>query len=99
MSRKPETTLVGKITTWLIAQGGWWVKVHGSPFQRAGIPDIIGCYEGRFIGIEVKCPGNGPTMIQDHTMKLLKKVGARVGVAYNVQEALDIRDGRRLYDE
>lgn len=96
---KPETSLVKKIMTWLEADGGWWMKVHGSPFQKAGVPDIIGCYKGRFTGIEVKMPGNYPTLIQRACMNLLKAAGARVGVAYSVEEALEIRDGRRCYDD
>ena len=91
---KPETALVKKMMMHLEAGGGWWVKIHGSPFQRAGIPDIIGCYQGMFIGIEAKMPGNYPSQIQQYCINLLKKAGARVGVAYSVEEALSIRDGR-----
>lgn len=36
--------------------GGFWFKVHGGPFQMAGLPDLLGCVQGRFIGIEVKRP-------------------------------------------
>lgn len=90
---KPETNLVKKIMVWLEADGGWWMKVHGSPFQKAGVPDIIGCYKGRFTGIEVKMPGNKPTLIQEKMIELLKKAGANVGIAYSVEEALSIRDG------
>lgn len=95
---KPETNLVGHMMDWLVAGGGWWVKIHGSPFQRAGIPDIIGCYKGRFTAIEAKIEGNSPTLIQQEVMKLLKQAGARVGVAYTVEEAISIRDGRSCYD-
>lgn len=77
----------------LEVEGGWWVKIHGSAFQQAGIPDILGCYTGLFIAIEVKCPGEVPTLLQGHCMKLLKKAGARVGVAYNVEDAIKIRNG------
>lgn len=41
---------------------------HFSPFQagmgRAGIPDIIGCHKGRFIGIECKAGKNKLTELQ-----------------------------------
>ena len=40
---------------------------HFSPFQagmgRAGIPDIICCYNGRFIGIECKAGNNITTAL------------------------------------
>jgi Holliday junction resolvase len=91
---KPETLLVRRIMDWLEASGGWWMKVHGSPFQKAGVPDIIGCYKGRFVGIEVKVGNNTPTLIQKSCIQLLKRAGARVGVAYSVEEAIKIRDGK-----
>lgn len=68
------------------------MKVHGGPFQAAGIPDIIGCWKGRFIAIELKIPGEVPTRLQSINLESLKKAGAKVGVAYSVEEALAIRD-------
>ncbi len=32
------------------------MKLWGGPFQRSGLPDIIGVYEGLFVGIELKNP-------------------------------------------
>jgi len=92
---KPETRLVGKMMDRLEAEGGWWMKVHGSIFQIAGVPDIVGCWKGRFIAIEAKMPGNIPSQIQAEVMKRLLIAGARVGVAYSVTEAVDIRNGWR----
>jgi len=31
---------------------GW--KVHGSPYQIAGLPDLVFCIHGLFIGLEAK---------------------------------------------
>lgn len=36
--------------------GGLWWKIHGGPHQAKGLPDIVGCYQGLFYGIEVKKP-------------------------------------------
>jgi Holliday junction resolvase len=91
--KQPETHLVTKIRERLQAEGGWWVKIHGGPFQQAGIPDIIGCYKGRFIGIEVKLDYNKPSGLQQLVLSELTKAGARCGVAYSVQQALNVRDG------
>jgi len=44
--------------------GGFWCKIHGGPFQKAGLPDIVGCVDGKFFGIEVKMPGKMPTVLQ-----------------------------------
>ena len=40
------------------------LKFIGEIFMRAGIPDIIACIKGRFIGIEVKDEGNKPSELQ-----------------------------------
>lgn len=33
-------------------------------YGASGVPDIIACYQGRFIGIECKANGNKPTALQ-----------------------------------
>ena len=52
---------------------------HFSPmmdgFGRSGVPDIIACYKGMFIGIECKAGKNEPTMLQKHNMDLIRKAG------------------------
>jgi Holliday junction resolvase len=93
LSKKPETKLSEDTQDRLNAEDGWWFKVHGSPFQKAGVPDIIGCYRGLFVAIELKMPGNGPSELQKHILDLLTKAGARCGVAYTIKEALQIRNG------
>jgi Holliday junction resolvase len=36
---------------------GWFVfKIHGSAYMMAGLPDLVVCAEGRFIGLETKMP-------------------------------------------
>ena len=32
----------------------WTLKVHGGMMQESGVPDLVMCIEGRFIGLEVK---------------------------------------------
>jgi len=56
---QPEAKLVKQIRSYLTAEGAWSAKIHGgdNPFQEAGLPDLIVCYRGRFIGLEVKVLG------------------------------------------
>jgi len=51
-----ESKLTTQIIKALKKHGGFWFKVHGSAYQTTGIPDIIGCYRGRFVAFEVKLP-------------------------------------------
>jgi Holliday junction resolvase len=90
-TKKPplERSIVKKTIEELRKRGGFWIKVHGSPFQMAGIPDIIGCYRGRFIAFEVKRDATGkPTALQDYTMKKIREAGGMASLIYTAEMAL-----------
>jgi Holliday junction resolvase len=69
---------------------------HFSPVQngmgRAGIPDIIGCFRGRFLGIECKAGKGKTTALQDLE---LEKIRQAKGFAYVVNET-NIHDLKEL---
>lgn len=78
MSSKPETKVVRGILEMLEASfPGFYFKTHGGLYQRIGLPDILGVHRGRFIGIEVKCPGKEDTITknQQKTLNLIKLYG------------------------
>ena len=58
---------------------------HFSPFQagmgRAGIPDIICCHNGRFIGIECKAGNNITTALQNRELAAIHAAGGFAFVA------------------
>jgi Holliday junction resolvase len=54
-----------------------------SGWMSNGVPDIIACINGRFVGIECKAGRNGTTAIQDKNLVSIKKNG---GVALIVNE-------------
>ena len=49
-----EQDIQRKIIKWLEGEGAYVVKIVSA--TKAGVPDIICCYQGRFIAIEVKTP-------------------------------------------
>ena len=63
-------------------------KEHGGQYGTAGIPDIICCYRGRFIGLEVKRPGNKLTRLQEVT---LDRIRAALGEAHMVTSVAEAR--------
>lgn len=107
MAKKGETLLQTKIQKAIKKKyGGWGVKIHGGPFQAAGIPDLIYCICGLFFAFEVKMPGTGRVSeIQRLTIERIVEQGG--GLAYvvtSVEETLSaIRDGlaaaRRMAEE
>lgn len=56
------------------------VKIHGSPYQRKGLPDISGCCEGAFFGVEMKLKGNKPTEAQLLVLRQIAQAGGLTGV-------------------
>lgn len=96
--RKPkppvrESDLVKKIIKRLkIHRGGFWVKIHGGLWQMVGLPDIIGCHRGKFIGLEVKLPGKDSTLTarQGYVLKSIKREGGTAEVVTSVDQALGL---------
>jgi|SRR5215469_7441836 len=86
---QPERKLVTKLQARIKERGGTSFKIHGgdNPFQAAGIPDLIACFLGRFLGLEVKLPGKKPSRIQAITLKKIEENG---GIARVVTSVADL---------
>ena len=85
-----ERDVVAAIKKYLISLGGdifFW-KEHGGPYGTSGIPDIICCYKGRFLGLEVKQPGGRLTALQKWA---LDKINAAGGIARRVESVDDVK--------
>ena len=68
-----------------------------SGFGRTNI-DVIGCYRGRFFGIEVKGEGKKPTLKQDRELQFMARAMGKTFVIVGASDpALD--DLRRWLDE
>lgn len=74
----------------LRANGIFCFKVHGGPHMMAGLPDIIACVEGRFVGMETKVPenANGATEIQKYRHAEIERSGGKARVVLSVEGAL-----------
>lgn len=54
----PESEIKKKIKDYIESRGGFWTAVKGGAHSKTGDPDLIVCYKGRFVGVEVKtCTG------------------------------------------
>lgn len=91
---KPESKLQTDIRKAILAEhpGAFVVKIHGNGFQRAGLPDLVGAVEGRYVGIEVKLPGkeDTTTTLQAATLAEIRKAGGIAFVSTSVTDTLDI---------
>jgi hypothetical protein len=92
---QPESKLSRAIMKAIRARGGFCFKVHGTETMMAGLPDIICCYRGHFIGFETKTPeGKDPTPRQVYVHKRIRRDGAEgiVCVPRSVADALKVLD-------
>lgn len=82
-----ETQLVEAIKKYLkrVSELFFW-KEHGGQYGTAGIPDVIVCYRGRFIALEVKTPRGKPTVLQEVTIRQILKAGGIATVVRSVGE-------------
>lgn len=90
MAKQPESRLQQRIRAALEAAfpGSWLFKVHGGPFQPAGVPDLVGTVEGLFIGLEVKMPDGTVSPIQARTIEMIRAAGGIAEVVTSVEEAI-----------
>jgi len=86
-----EAILVTKIKKALEKEGCWVLKVHGGPYQQAGVPDLIVCFKSDFIALEVKTPErrSSVTALQKATMEMIRDADGEAYVVTSVDEALD----------
>jgi hypothetical protein len=67
----------------------WAIKVHGSIYQDAGTPDILGCHRGQMFALELKLPGKKPTPVQARTLARWEEAGAIAALVTSAEEALE----------
>ena len=79
-----EKNFENRIKKFLTEQGCWFVKYWSGgvattkgvqKFTKDGIPDILCCYKGYFIGIEVKATHGKPSLLQIHNLKKIDEAG------------------------
>jgi len=90
----PEAKVKKKVKEILDQMGVY----HFSPMQngmgRAGIPDIIGCLEGQFLGIECKAGKGTTTALQERELTRIQNAGgyALVVNEENINQLWEIKE-------
>lgn len=87
-----EGTLTRNIKEYLKSRGAYAENIWGGGFQASGIPDILACYNGRFLGLEVKLEYNSPSAIQKAKLAMINKAGGVGQVVRSVDEVKAILD-------
>lgn len=71
-----EKAFENQVKKFLKDKGCYFVKYWGGgTFTKAGIPDILGCCNGRFLGIELKADNGKPSELQLYNIRKIKEAG------------------------
>ena len=65
MAATPEKKVKDKLRKYLNQLGIYHFMPPANGFGRAGIPDVIGCFNGQFVAFECKAGKNKTTALQD----------------------------------
>ena len=79
----PEGKVKKKVQQILKDRGAYYFSPVTGGFGRSGVPDIVVCFHGRFVGIECKAGNNQPTALQQKNLDDIEKAG---GVALVINE-------------
>jgi len=94
MATTPEGKVKAAVRKMLAKHGIYYFMPPGMGLGRSGIPDIIGCYNGRFIAIECKAGKGQLTALQARELALIKATGGFTFVAR--EDNLEEMEGRLL---
>lgn len=73
-----ETPFKEMVEEWLDQNHNWYIKYWaGARYTKEGIPDILACINGRFVGMELKGTDGRPKLLQ---LKKLKQIRAASGI-------------------
>lgn len=86
-----------KIIKYLETRGAYVVKVITA--SKKGVPDVLACYKGQFIGIEVKTPLTRSNVSKLQQYNLNTIVGLANGWACVAVEVDDVKSLLELIDE
>lgn len=78
--------MVRKAQATLQAAGAWSIKVIGGAHTPPGTPDIIACYRGQFLAIEMKTETGRVRPAQNVVANLIRKAGGHYHIVRNIAE-------------
>jgi hypothetical protein len=85
----PEALLTRSVKSLLKAAGIFHFKHWGGPMGYPGVADILGCYKGRMIAIELKSPKGKATPDQERFLQNVNDAGGIGFVARDIETVID----------
>lgn len=83
MAATPEKKVKSRVEAILKAAGAYYFFPATHGYGRSGVPDIVACLKGQFIGIECKAGRGTTTALQERELSRIREAG---GVALVIHE-------------
>lgn len=83
-----EKTIENQIKKYLKDKGAYCVKYHGNQFSQVGVADLLVCYKGKFLAIEIKNEIGKTSPLQEQNILMVKKAG---GVSFVARSLEDVK--------
>lgn len=77
-----EKTYENKIKRMLKENGAYFVKFFANSYTKSGVPDILACVNGYFVGIEVKAENGHPSDLQLYNVQKIRESGGFAVIVY-----------------
>lgn len=71
-----EKNFENRVKKYLEEKGCWLIKYWGgAAYTKAGVPDLLVCCNGKFLGIELKATNGRPSQLQLYHLRKIKAAG------------------------
>ena len=87
----PEAKVKKVVVNQLRNLGAYYFYPVTGGYGRSGVPDIVGCYKGKFYGIECKAGNNTPTPLQQINLDDIEKQNG-IALVVNEKNMHSVRD-------
>ena len=86
-----ESRVKAKVSAILKKHNVYFFYPATGGYGRSGIPDVIACVRGRFVGIECKAGDNNPTALQQRELqRIIDSLGRALVVRETNLDELDL---------
>ncbi len=80
-----EKIFENRVKEYLSLNGCWFCKFFANSYTKVGVPDILACVNGKFVGIEVKAEKGKPSQLQIHNRDRIRESGGISIILYPEQ--------------
>ena len=91
MAKTPEGEIKDQVRKVLDEMGAYYFFPAANGYGRTGIPDVIACVGGHFVGIECKAGSKQPTALQQRELDNIEKAEG-TGVLVNADNISNLKN-------